>query len=82
MVRRLGLAAIVLSLGLSFGWETVASAGYDPNAPGIATSASLADTTDEAWEQADCRVTGTANDLYLALWNRQPAASLSRTRSG
>ncbi len=31
---------------------------------------------DETWEHADCRVSGTANDLYLGLWNRQPTATL------
>src|SRR5262249_39316604 len=27
---------------------------------------------DEAWDQVDCQVTGAANNLYLALWNRPP----------
>jgi uncharacterized protein (TIGR03083 family) len=31
---------------------------------------------DEARDHVDCRVSGPANDLYLALWNRQPATSL------
>ncbi|HXS64714.1 MAG TPA: maleylpyruvate isomerase family mycothiol-dependent enzyme [Streptosporangiaceae bacterium] len=32
---------------------------------------------DEYWDHVDCRVTGTANDLYLALWNRKPTTTLS-----
>jgi uncharacterized protein (TIGR03083 family) len=39
-------------------------------APGSASG------VDETWEHADCRVTGPANDLYLALWNRPPATPL------
>jgi uncharacterized protein (TIGR03083 family) len=31
---------------------------------------------DEYWDQVDCLVTGTASDLYLALWNRLPTTSL------
>jgi hypothetical protein len=34
------------------------------------------ESADEAWDQVDCRVTGPANDLYLALWNRQPTTTL------
>jgi hypothetical protein len=40
MVRRLGLVAAVISLGLSLGWSTAASAAYDPNAIGISTNSS------------------------------------------
>jgi uncharacterized protein (TIGR03083 family) len=31
---------------------------------------------DEYWDEVDCLVTGTASDLYLALWNRRPTTSL------
>lgn len=49
--------------------RVVTAAGTDAARPAAARPA--------AAQPADCRVTGTASDLYLALWNRQPAGNLA-----